>query len=252
MKTIIFSAAGGNPTAINFDGNLKRKDYSRINNEIQTNYPEVEQVAFYEEENGLPKLQMAGGEFCGNATRSFACLLSKFDQQSNFKFYVSGYPGLVEADVKSLGSGKYFCKAFFDSMTAKIDKKKHKGKDVEVVDMGGIAHIIVKEEDFPFDEADFTVEMKQIKDELGVDKEAVGVLWTSEKKGKIIMKPVVWVRAIDTCFYETSCGSGSLAIAFAQGEDIEVTQPSGKNIAIEFLENGGMVMSSEMEEISGK
>ncbi|MFW5871604.1 MAG: hypothetical protein ACOCUT_00710 [bacterium] len=253
MDTIIISAAGGNPTAINFRGSVSREDYPEINNKIQERYPQVEQVGFYEEKDGLPKLQMAGGEFCGNGTRAFACLLKKRNpESSNFVFYVSGYPAKVEAHVDYLGTGKYFCEAFFNSMKTRIEKKKLKGKDIAVVDMGGIIHIIVEEKDFAFEELRFATNMKEIKDELSVDGEAVGVLWVNKEGNAIEMKPVVWVKEIDTCFYETSCGSGSLAIAFANQKSVRVKQPSGKDVTINLQKNGNVVMSSEMEEINGK
>jgi diaminopimelate epimerase len=196
---------------------------------------------------------MAGGEFCGNGTRSFACLLKKWNpESSNFFFYVSGYPAKVEAHVNYLGEGRYFCEAFFDSMKARVEKKNFKGKSVAVVDMGGIIHIIVEEKAFPFEQVNFSANMKEIKDGLNVDGEAVGVLWVNKEGNKIEMKPVVWVKEIDTCFYETSCGSGSLAVAFANQKSVKVRQPSGKDITINLQENGDIAMSSEMEEINGR
>jgi diaminopimelate epimerase len=137
-------------------------------------------------------------------------------------------------------------------MKARVEKKNFKGKSVAVVDMGGIIHIIVEEKAFPFEQVNFSANMKEIKDGLNVDGEAVGVLWVNKEGNKIEMKPVVWVKEIDTCFYETSCGSGSLAVAFANQKSVKVRQPSGKDITINLQENGDIAMSSEMEEINGR
>lgn len=63
---------GGNTTAIVEGIPSSQLERRRINDVIMKQYPKVEQVGFLD--RSLPRLQMAGGEFCGNATRSAACL----------------------------------------------------------------------------------------------------------------------------------------------------------------------------------
>lgn len=52
----------------------------------------------------------------------------------------------------------------------------------------------------------------------------------------IKIHPVVWVKSIDTLFYETSCGSGTIAyliiLDITENKDIEIDilQPSNKLI----------------------
>ena len=43
-------------------------------------------------------------------------------------------------------------------------------------------------------------------------EEAAGVMFIERKNGKIILSPVVFVKEINTLFYETACGSGSVAV----------------------------------------
>lgn len=119
---------------------------------------------------------------------------------------------------------------------------------VRIVDLGGIVHILVDEENFPFSKDDYTSKMKIIKDKLNVDCDAVGVLWLKGDDKKVNMKPVIWVKSIDTCYYETSCGSGSIAVGLTMQKDVEVVQPSGKEIKVAF-DNDVIVLSSEMERI---
>ncbi len=249
MRVLIFSAAKGNPTAIVVASNLGRDNYPIINGEIQRQYPEVEQVGFYEEEDNRPKLQMAGGEFCGNATRSFACLLKEFyPDRDSFDFYVSGYEGPVSARVEEVSDGDYFCQAELGEMPCRIERKSFQGVYFKVVDLGGITHIVVQEDDYSFCDNNYARQVEKVRTQLGVDNSAVGVLWIKEVRDLIYMKPVVWVKDIDTCYYETSCGSGSIAVALEKGRDAEIIQPSGAGIRVE-RKNGKLILSSVMKKI---
>ena len=54
---------------------------------------------------------------------------------------------------------------------------------------------------------------------------------------KIKINPVVWVKDIETLFYETACGSGSLGVAIYnyynnKEEKVEIIQPSGYSMNI--------------------
>jgi len=93
----------------------------------------------------------------------------------------------------------------------------------------------------------------EIRDKLGLrEPDAVGVVWVDNKreKGSVAIHPVVWVRAIDTLFYETSCGSGSIAAAFAVGEMVlSVVQPTGQEILVE-RNRQSVKLTSMMEVIS--
>ncbi|HKK90379.1 MAG TPA: hypothetical protein VJ936_03200 [Desulfobacteraceae bacterium] len=104
MKTAVFNAAGGNPTAICYDTDVTGKDYRMLNRQIQGAHPRVEQVGFYQGEGPLPRLEMAGGEFCGNAARSFACLLKELNPgKTGFQFHISGFAPPVTAEVNRIG-----------------------------------------------------------------------------------------------------------------------------------------------------
>ncbi|MCA5962637.1 hypothetical protein LC724_22770 [Blautia sp. RD014234] len=71
---------------------LERSQYAEAANQLleQKKY-KAEQVGFVEEkEDGTQHMQMMGGEFCGNATRSFGYLKSLVDEN---------HPQLVQVDV---------------------------------------------------------------------------------------------------------------------------------------------------------
>ena len=76
---------------------------------------------------------------------------------------------------------------------------------------------------------------------------AAGVMFAKKQYGIISIDPVVWVRDIQTLFYETACASGTTAIALAEANRLErksravfsVLQPSGKLLKVLLkLKNG--------------
>ncbi len=252
METNIYNAAGGNPTAINFGDGYIPSDYARINKELQDKHPEIEQIGFLTYKDGIPRLEMAGGEFCGNATRSFAALLAEqTPEERSFDFFVSGFPNAIRAEVGKLAEGKYFVKALLRGFEYKIERKIYLGQFVSIVNLGGITHVLLDESKFSFNEETCKSDMKRIKEVLGVDNDAVGVIWMSKSKGKASIKPVVWVKAVDTCYYETSCGSGSIAVGLigVKNKPVDIIQPSGGIISVEFKDDD-FFLSSEIEKIN--
>ena len=69
-------------------------------------------------------------------------------------------------------------------------------------------------------------------------EEAAGVMFIERKDGKIILSPVVFVKEINTLFYETACGSGSVAVGIYESfknkgsVNIDILQPSGEYINV--------------------
>ena len=77
IKYKIFNPSG-NITALVIGDNFTTEQRRIINDEIMSKEKDVEQVGFVSEFE--KKLTMAGGEFCGNATR---CAAKFYMQQSN-------------------------------------------------------------------------------------------------------------------------------------------------------------------------
>ena len=61
------------------------------------------------------------------------------------------------------------------------------------------------------------------------------------------INPIVWVKAIDTLFYETACGSGTTAVCMVeaflkkQNQKIDVLQPSGLVITASIINEEGHI-----------
>lgn len=83
---------GGNITALVEGIPDRRPLRKKINDEIMKVFPKVEQVGFLD--RSIKRLEMAGGEFCGNATRCAAYLL------------LGGKPGKVSLSVSGTDNKK--------------------------------------------------------------------------------------------------------------------------------------------------
>ena len=207
----------GNVTAL-VTKDMPREKYKEISNEIMNNNPHVEQVGFLKKySDTVFRLEMAGLEFCGNASRAFACFLvkEKYVTSNKFEISVSGYDGLIECNVEKKEN------EFFSTIDLKlkkpindfIEKKILDGQEVFMVKLPGISHVFLDIKKFKFDKDNCKKEAKEILNKLDLlDIAAVGVIWYENKQ----IHPVVYVKDIDSLFYENSCGSGSMAFGIYQ------------------------------------
>lgn len=150
---------------------------------------------------GEGRIEMAGGEFCGNAARAFAMLLQQKKQlPSNFSLEISGCDHLVEVQVEG------------DKAQAQMPLPKWV-RTVEEVDgvlvhLGGIAHLVVKREP----QETFLEQVEEIFEKIP-ELDAYGVMFLTEPEGTMV--PLVKVPAAHTLVWEGSCGSGTLAASIA-------------------------------------
>lgn len=244
----LITAAGGNGTAIEvIDQPLSRVEYTArgraLGESLET--AGAEQAGFLVLSQG--HFEMAGGEFCGNATRAAAVLLSEVTEgQERFDFTVSGFDGIVRATVAQRSPRLYRVRCEFPGMPTRAQAVTlANGQPASVVDLGGIVHVVI-EGAFPKDPTDYELAHAQITARFGLgDRDAVGVIWCQREKDIVCINPVVWVRAVDTFFYETSCGSGTIATGLITGAP-SVIQPTGKPIQVE-VTDGFVALASEME-----
>ena len=238
IKITILRPAG-NDTAL-VEGIPAKKDRKRINDQIMQLFPNVEQVGFYKT-NGIPRLEMAGGEFCGNATRSFAYLFFK-GKRNKGSFKVSGVKQILKAGIDS-------SKTSFAQMPIykSFSKVKQLEKNIWQVEIKGITHLITPLSDF--EKENLKVEGKKLlrKYNLLQTVPASGVMFYSKlKDDSYKLDPIVWVRDIETLFYETACASGSAAFGLwfikknkLNEIEIKVQQPSKKFITIKASKTKG-------------
>ena len=87
---------GGNKTALVEGLDFSKEERVKVNNIILEDNKDVEQVGFID--RSKRKLEMAGGEFCMNATR---CAIYEFLEKKEGKIdlCVSGYNGKIEGGI---------------------------------------------------------------------------------------------------------------------------------------------------------
>lgn len=243
----LVTAAGGNGTAIQIiNESLSRTQYETRGNELleKMDSEHAEQAGFLVlDENHF---EMAGGEFCGNATRSAAVLLSEASGQKELSFTVSGFKGTVSASVEQRSDSTYFVRCVFPGMPTDVEEVTLEGGQLAaIVDLGGIVHVVI-EGAFPSDVEAYSAAHRAITEKFNLgDREAVGVIWFEKNQDAVLMHPVVWVKAVDTFYYESSCGSGTIAVGRVTGVPT-IVQPTGMTISVEFTEDA-VVLQSEME-----
>lgn len=181
-----------------------RKKVSEI---IMERDPSVEQVAFISQNSeGTYRMDMMGGEFCGNASRTFGLYLALKDRKSGkntVSVSVSGADDAIDVIADT------------DNMTAEITlpppiKKEEvffEGRNYYTVFFHGIIHSVIPDEE---EERNLAESVTRYLTET-YDTEAAGIMFldTADKK----MVPWVYVRDTETLIRESSCGTGSVAAA---------------------------------------
>lgn len=229
---------GGNTTALVTGHDFPRSEYARIANEIIKADPEIEQVGFMEKPEGTAdtRLQMMGGEFCGNATRSAAFfwlaqngMLPTASAKKTVKIEASGARETLTVEVSENSADLELPGDFFVSIS-KVDEGFK-------VDLEGIRHIIIEGSPENYDTATL---IKKYGDNLP----AVGIIYSNFQNHTVVTQPFIWVRETNTLIAETGCASGSIAASIAghhqhNGRNFEIVQPSGESYQVELKEENG-------------
>lgn len=244
----LIKAADGNGTAIRIIKEpLTRSEYERIGSDLGERLEDAgaEQAGFLVLDRH--HFEMAGGEFCGNASRAAALLFSQADGKKDVSFTVSGFDGTVSATVEQTDENdKFNVRCVFPGMPTDVTEVTlDDGTPASIVDLGGIVHVVI-EAPFPVDPKVYEQEHYSITEKFNLgERDAVGVVWFERVGDAIQMHPVVWVKAINTFFYETSCGSGTIALGRVTRVP-SIIQPSGKSISAEITDDA-VILESEME-----
>ena len=240
IKYSIYRPAG-NDTALVYGTNYTKEQKNKINEAIMKKHKNVEQVGFINTK-GKKELQMAGGEFCGNATRSTAYNYLR-ENEGKIHIYVNSKDKILAGVDKNR---KAWCEIPLYNGSDVVTEMED---GVFIVKMKGIVIIVI-----PEDKAKKYLNNRKNLKEIGrelidnyniIDSLAVGVMLCEQEKGIIKINPIVWVKNIDTLFYETACGSGSVAVCMAEAylkrrsQTIDILQPSGMIITatVEYKEN---------------
>ena len=247
---------GGNPTILVTWPKLSGQARAAVAAELM--HPQhltAEQVGFIDLKAAPPRLDMMGGEFCLNATR---CLVYEMWREGLF-FPLAGtddYFGLAQSSgletpaqvrVKNArNTGKDKPVECFVQLDVKPDIAEL-DKGALLVRLPGISHLLLDERYHDLPEYPMVAARERLGRYGLLEEEACGVIWHRvepiAEKDLIACRitPIIHVAATKSCVAETSCGSGTLALAlamtpkmdFGQGMAImRVIQPSGEAIKL--------------------
>lgn len=216
---------------------VEEQDYVRVANHLMSDeYISAEQVGFFvqpKNERAVLRLEMSGGEFCGNGLLSAAayCVHKKLTDKQSFSIEISGASDLLTCEVKQNGDGSYFAKG---EMPTEYELKAlsldFSGEEIvgTVVKLAGISHFIT---DYPLDVESYDSLLSLLLERI--DDMAVGII-PYEQKGhnQFSIRPFVWVKESGSKIFERSCGSGSYALALLMKEakdlkHLHIEQPGG-------------------------
>lgn len=225
LKIAILSPAG-NVTAIVLSAVAPERRSALAEQLLALPELHIEQAAFLvpPQQGGEIRLEMMGGEFCGNALRcaGFYQALRRSERgKCCVMAEISGVDGVLPVMVDVAQSAASTTMPLPVSV-AVLDWPE---APVHRVTFDGITHYVIDRA-----EPDNALIQRAIQDASA--SPAVGVMFFNRATGAI--RPVVYVRQTDSCVAETSCASGSTATAIVLSSDLRdgiteigVGQPGG-------------------------
>ncbi len=194
---------------------------------------------------GDGRMEMMGGEFCGNAARAYGMLLARergVSGKARFLVETSGCDQIVAVDA-DVSAGTARAELPLPRFVRRAKTAELRGT---LVHLGGIAHLVVNA---PPDEALFAcAEAIFAREPECAGLDACGVIFLHDGR----MTPLVKVAATGTLVWEGSCGSGTLAAALAGSADMtdgvfacDYVQPRG-TVRAEVERKGGAVVSAHI------
>ncbi|WP_066299949.1 hypothetical protein [Bacillus sp. FJAT-29937] len=210
--------------------------YSQIASTIMDyEYVNAEQVGFIatpKSRESLLRLEMSGGEFCGNALLGAAayCHYNGLTEKKSFFLETSGAESPLVCLVEAKSSNHFVAKAEMpDPLSIKELVINLNGRSItgSCVQLDGITHFLT---DYWPSEDDFNLIIEEASKKI--QNKAIGVIpyrRLAEKEYEIW--PFVYVKETGSRFFEQACGSGSLAVGIylSKGKEdkFNIHQPGG-------------------------
>ncbi|MEG1567847.1 MAG: hypothetical protein RR347_09205 [Anaerovoracaceae bacterium] len=207
----------------------------------------AEQVCFILEmadEKPYGKMEMCGLEFCGNASRSFGLIIAKKLKINGLGQITVSVSGSEELLTVGVDTERNYTKI---NMPKPLSVETIENTPIAMlngckkVDFGGIIHVVLTDVEPSRDNFDI------IKDYINkeYDPPAVGAMFYNTSES--ILVPVVYVKDVNTTYFEGSCGSGTTAVAVAFATDesdgtysFTLPQPAGTICATVEKSNGNI------------
>lgn len=179
------------------------------------------------------RLEMSGGEFCGNALLSAAAYVrhKKLTKEENFFLESSGVDGLLSCKSVATAHGKYLSEAQMpdDYSVSNLSIDSSIGELTgSLISWNGISHFVF-EGTLPnnaYDEIMSSIIKKCQNSAYGI------IPYVAKGAAEYVIAPFVYVPETGSRVFERACGSGSLslAVALANGKSRKITvrQPGGE------------------------
>ena len=209
----------GNITAL-VTSEVAASERQNVVKEIFETEPSCEQVGFVDVTGRTTiKLEMMGGEFCGNATLCAAAYLAKtnelFDAEHNDDLLGARDDEKVEISVTVDSSGAdkpvevKLTQIAEDCYEGTLEMPMPVMEDT-VVHLDGISHMIIPADEISREEAEASV--KGYAEDFNAL--AFGeILYSDDNENAVSIEPLVYVKGSDTMVWENGCASGSIAAA---------------------------------------
>ena len=249
LQRVAIAYPSGNVTAVVFDQILS-VDRTDLNARViqawerrGVNDSGVEQcclVTLPTDPRSIARVEMLGGEFCGNAIRSVVQLVTEG----------KNCQGVIEAS----GTDQPLRFSVIDGVVAvempipATDELVLDVAEGTLVRLDGITHLVVATSNRKLRERRTPRQLLNeflTDDRYGLTSQpAVGVSYYDTESERAEFS--VWVRDVNTVFDETACGSGTCAIGIAfatrarASRKLHITQPSGEKITVEVEFDGQM------------
>lgn len=194
-----------------------------------------EQVGYIEapeSPDARARLQMMGGEFCGNAAMALGALLARNLPEAALLLEVSGSDAPVPCRVRRSGDGWIGTVQMPPPRRIRrIDLETDGGRlAAPLVEMPGIAHLILPV-GAGLDEAQLRRRLPAWNAAIGAD--ALGaLLWDAQARA---IDPLVYVPSAGTLVRERGCGSGSAAAG------CWLAQQAGRRLSTPVRQAGGTI-----------
>jgi len=233
IKFMIYNP-GGNITALVINDNYDKIFKQEINNTILYKFNFIEQVGFISNNY----LEMAGGEFCINASRCAIYHLSTI----NKKLVVN----ILDKKIKGKILNNNIVSISYQ-INKNIDSLITNNKEYSIVNLDGINLIFLDEFENnillnKITDKDIFTKVKNKIMKFNINSKAIGIVLTNKNN----IYPFIWVKEIDTLLLETACGSASVAYSLLNYKktkncDYVINQPSGYSVNIKLTTNKNVI-----------
>ena len=257
----------GNITIL-VESDVSPKDYAAVAKRLMGLEKKCEQVGFVKKSDHADiRLDMAAGEFCGNATMSAAALFCNKEGMKpggTRKVVVesSGTENPVSVNITREGSerGDGPCVSYRGSVRMPnprgIDRRilEYKGRNytLPVVDMDGISHIITSSNELGMTDSEVEYALKIWWEDIR--SSCLGIIIAdnverAESSGVLAdVRPLVYAPDVETCFWETSCASGTTALLYYLNDAdssvirLKAKEPGGE-LEVGFFPDKGLLLT---------